>query len=57
MKYNIQLMFVRRKNSMSLGLNVVGMYYVPCECGKVYVVQANGTVESRCKRHVSGTAR
>jgi hypothetical protein len=34
-----------------LGLNVPGMYRIPCECGKVYVVQTEIFIKTRCKEH------
>jgi hypothetical protein len=35
----------------SVGLNVPGIYRIPCECGKVYVGQTGRTIEIRCKEH------
>jgi hypothetical protein len=35
-----------------LGLKVPGVYRIPCECGKVYVVQTGRSVEARCKEHM-----
>jgi predicted GIY-YIG superfamily endonuclease len=34
-----------------LGLNVPGVYRIPCECGKVYVGQTGRSIETRCKEH------
>jgi hypothetical protein len=34
-----------------LGLNVPGMYQIPCECGKVYMGQTGRSIETRCKEH------
>jgi hypothetical protein len=34
-----------------LGLNVPGMYRIPCKCGKVYVGQTGRSIETRCKEH------
>jgi hypothetical protein len=34
-----------------LGLKVSGIYRIPCECGKVYIGQTGGTLETRCKEH------
>jgi hypothetical protein len=35
----------------NLGLKTQGVYRIPCECGKVYVVQTGRSVESRLKEH------
>jgi hypothetical protein len=35
-----------------LGLQVVGIYCVPCECSKVYVGQTGKLIETRCKEHM-----
>jgi hypothetical protein len=36
------------------GYNVLGIYCIPCECGKVYVIQTGHTITARCKyeRHL-----
>jgi hypothetical protein len=34
-----------------LGLNVPGMYRIPCECDKVYMGQTGRYIEMRCKEH------
>jgi hypothetical protein len=34
-----------------LGLNVPGVYRIPCERGKVYVGQTGKSIETRCKEH------
>jgi hypothetical protein len=34
-----------------LGLNVLGIYCIPCECGKVYAGQTGRSIETRCKEH------
>jgi hypothetical protein len=34
-----------------LGLNVPGMYRIPCECDKVYVGQTGRSIEMRHKEH------
>jgi hypothetical protein len=36
----------------NLGLEVAGIYCVPCECGKVYVGQTGRSIETRCKEHI-----
>jgi hypothetical protein len=33
------------------GINVTGLYCVPCECSMVYVGQTGRTTEAGCKEH------
>jgi hypothetical protein len=35
-----------------LGLKVPGVYWIPCECRKVYVGQTGRSIETRCKEHM-----
>jgi hypothetical protein len=35
-----------------LGLKVPGVYWIPCECGKVYMGQTGRSIETRCKEHM-----
>jgi predicted GIY-YIG superfamily endonuclease len=35
----------------NLGLNVPGVYQIPCECGKVYMGQTGRSIKTRCKEH------
>jgi hypothetical protein len=35
-----------------LGLKVLGVYRIPCECGDVYVGQTGRSMEARCKEHM-----
>jgi hypothetical protein len=35
-----------------VGFKVLGMYWIPCECRKVYVGQMGRAIEARCKEHV-----
>jgi hypothetical protein len=30
---------------------VLGIYRIPCECGKVFVGQTGHTIRARCKEH------
>jgi hypothetical protein len=32
-----------------LGLNVSGVYSIPCECAKVHMGQTGQSIEARCK--------
>jgi hypothetical protein len=59
-KYNIKAIHIPVKNNIhilrpikdKLGLNITGVYCVPCECGKVYVGQTGRSIETRCKEHM-----
>jgi hypothetical protein len=42
---------VVQSDANGLGLNVLGVYRIPCECGKVYVGQTGRSIETRCKEH------
>jgi hypothetical protein len=37
--------------SDGIELKVLGVYRIPCECGKVYVGQSGSTVKARSKEH------
>jgi hypothetical protein len=58
-KYNIKTICwsVKKSNSLlrlakdSLGCNVLGICYISCECGKVYVGQTGCTITVRSKEH------
>jgi hypothetical protein len=34
-----------------VGLKVLGVYRIPCKCGKVYIGQTGRSTETRCKEH------
>jgi hypothetical protein len=40
---------MRKPEKVNLGRNMLGIYCILCECGKVYVGQAGRTVTARCK--------
>jgi hypothetical protein len=58
-KFNIRTVHIPRKKTIQilrfvkddLGLNVPGVYRVPCECGKAHVGQTGRSIETRCKEH------
>jgi len=41
-----------RPGKDDLGLTTRGMYFIPCECGKVYVCQTSRAIETRCQEHI-----
>jgi hypothetical protein len=59
-KHNIRTIHIPKKKNIhmlrpikdDLGLKVLGIYRIPCECGKVYVGQTGRSVEARCKEHM-----
>jgi hypothetical protein len=58
-KYNISMVHIpKRKNIYmlrpvkdDLGLKVPGMYWIPCECSRVYIGQTGRSTEARHKEH------
>jgi hypothetical protein len=58
-KFNIRTVHIPWKMTIQtlrsvkdeLGLNVPGVYRIPCECDKVYMGQTGRSIETRCKEH------
>jgi hypothetical protein len=58
-KYSIKSVALRPKKiagylppvKEALGLNIPGIYSIPCECGKVYVGESGRTILHRMKEH------
>jgi hypothetical protein len=48
-KKNIHMLRMVKDN---LGLKVLRVNQIPCECGKVYVGQTGRSIEARCKEHM-----
>jgi hypothetical protein len=59
-RHNIRTIHVPTKKTSHLlrpvkddpGLQVPGIYSIPCECGKTYVGHTNRTIEARRKEHM-----
>jgi hypothetical protein len=62
-RHNIKTVHIPKKKNIhmlrmvkdDLGLKVLGMYQIPCQCGKVYMGQTGRSIEVRCKecmRHI-----
>jgi hypothetical protein len=58
-KFNIRTVHIPWKKTIQtlrsvkdeLGLNVPGVYQIPCECDKVYMGQTRRSIETRCTEH------
>jgi hypothetical protein len=59
-EYNIKMVHVPKKKNRqlvrttkdNLGLKILGVYHIPCECGKVYISQTGRSIEATCKEHM-----
>ena len=59
-RHNIKTIHVPTKKTCHLlrpvkddpGLQLPGVYNIPCECGKMYIGQTNRTIEARRKEHM-----
>jgi hypothetical protein len=59
-RHNIKTVHIPKKKNIhmlrmvkdDLGLKVPGVYWIPCECRKVYMGQMGRSIEARCKEHM-----